>query len=138
LLLVVVSLLLVVVFVGWRWHEAHLPTPRVPSVWVNIDKAEADATMFRWVVTGQQVSGIYIDDLTNSGCSVEPFIGRIDGHSVSLTATFMNGSGTIKWSGTVSAHQLELDGKVYSPGSPTSFANALIAMNYPSCGPGSS
>jgi hypothetical protein len=138
-LLVFVLLLVVAVFVGLRWHKAHLPTPRVPSAWVNIDKAVSnEATMFRWVITGQQISGIYTDDdLTNPGCSVEPFVGRIDGRSISLTATYMDGSGTVSWTGTVSAHVLVLDGEAYTPGSPTAFANALTAMRYPPCGPGS-
>lgn len=140
LLFVVVLLILVGAFVGWRWHKAHLPTPVVPSAWVNVNKAAADeATMFRWVISGQKVSGIYIDDdLSNSGCDVEPFVGKIDGRSISLTATFMNGSGTVSWSGTVSAHRLVLDGEVYSPGSPTSFADTLVSMKYPACGPASS
>jgi hypothetical protein len=139
LAVVVVFLLFIGAFVGWRWHEAHLPTPAVPSAWVNIGKAETnEVTMFKWVITGQQVAGIYVDDdLTNPGCLVEPFVGRIDGHSVSLTATFLNDSGTVRWSGTVSAHQLVLDGESYSPGSTTAFATALTAMKYPSCGPGS-
>jgi hypothetical protein len=137
--LVVVFLLLVAGFVAWRWHEAHLSTPSVPSAWVNINKGESDAMMFKWIITGQQVSGIYTDDdVTRSGCVVEPFAGRVDGHSISLEATFLDGSGTVTWVGTVSARQLELDGEVYSPGSPTSFAKSLVAMNYPACGPGSS
>jgi hypothetical protein len=136
----VVLLALVALFIGWRWHEAHLPTPSVPSAWVNVDKAETnEATMFKWVITGQQVLGIYFDDdLTNTGCFVEPFVGRIDGHSISLTATFLDGSGKVKWSGTVAANRLELDGETYSPGSPNSFARSLSKMKYPSCGPGSS
>jgi hypothetical protein len=139
-LVVVVFVLIAAGFVGWRWHEAHLPTPSVPSVWVNIDKTAADeATMFKWVITGQQVSGIYFDDdLTNSGCYVEPFVGKVDGHTVSMTATFLNGSGTVSWSGTVSAHQLDLDGEIYAPGSAAIFAKALTVMHYPSCGPGAS
>jgi hypothetical protein len=139
-LLVALFLLVVAGLVGWRFYEGHLPTPLVPSVWVNINKADAgDATMFRWVVTGHQVAGIYTDDdSTGAGCSVEPFAGKIVGHSISLTGTFLNGSGTVFWSGTVSAHELVLDDEAYTPGSPTSFANALIAMKYPSCGPGSS
>jgi len=32
--------------------------------------------------------------------------------------------------GHVSAHQLVLDGEVYSPGSPTSFADTLVSMKY--------
>jgi hypothetical protein len=140
LLVVFVLVLLAAGVVAWRWHEEHLPTPSVPSVWVNFGKGAADeATMFKWVITGQQVSGIYFDDdLTNSGCYVEPFVGRVDGHSVSLTATFLNGSGTVSWSGTVSAHQLDLDDEIYSPGLPTTFAKTLTGMHYPSCGPGAS
>jgi hypothetical protein len=135
-LLVVV---VVAVFVGWRWHKAHLPTPVVPSVWVNSDKADGGAAMFKWVITGQQISGIYVDDdPTNPGCFVEPFTGRIDGNSLSLTATFMDGSGTVIFAGTVSASKLDLDGKVYSAGSAKAFATALVSMKYPSCGPGSS
>jgi hypothetical protein len=136
---IAVIVVVAVLFAGWRWHEAHLSTPIVPSTWVNFD--QNSATMFRWVITGQHISGIYTwDEVTNNGCIVAPFVGSINGHLVTLTATYLDGSGSTTWSGTVDASELSLNsgGGVFVPRSATSFAQALTAMHYPPCGPSSS
>jgi hypothetical protein len=132
----------VVLFAGWRWHETHLPTPFVPSMWVYVDPSQDSATMLRWVITGRSISRIYTwDDLNNTGCIVAPVIGSINGHSVSLTVNFLNGSGSTQFSGTVDSSKLLLqppDGGIvydsYVPQAATSFVRMLAAMNYPPCG----
>jgi hypothetical protein len=145
---IAVVLVAVVLFGGWRWHEAHLPTPLVPSTWVNWPPDENPAvTMVQWVITGQSIMGIYTsDDLASEDCMVAPFVGSIDGRSFTLTVTYLDGSGTTQWWGTVYASKLLLRptpgglsvADTFVPRSATWFAQALAAMHEPPCGPANS
>ncbi|MGO9332491.1 MAG: hypothetical protein ACLQCU_00285 [Acidimicrobiales bacterium] len=95
--------------------------------------------MIRWVIVGQSISGIYTwDELTNNGCIVAPVVGSIDGHSVTLTVNFLDGSGGAQLSGSVDSSELSLSGEAFVPQSAAAFTQMLAAMHYPACGSSSS
>lgn len=131
----------VIAFAGWRWHETHLPTPYVPSSWINVDRADGAVTFVQWAMAGRRIEGEYVwDGNTANRCVIAPLNGSINGTNLTLTVTYLDGSGSTQWWGSVDTRRL-----LIGPGDPqamktpfvparaSSLGDAISAMGLPAC-----